>query len=121
MTFSSKALFAALLLSLPPAVVQAQGLAIPFTYDGAPQPGGNPLAGIDHGGWPGRPNITPVQANDCGAAHFQYLVGRHPSVFPLPPHAAVVYPDTIRATIYVETRLNVGIGADGFVERVFCG
>lgn len=110
MTITTKAIVAALLMTLAPALASAQG----YTNFG---PGVGGAAPINAN--PGV--VTPVLGQDCGASHFQYLVGLHPSIFPLPAHAEVVHPGTIRATIYIETRLNVGIGQNGYVERVYCG
>ncbi len=120
MTFSTKAIAAALLLSLAPAVSGAQ--TIGHTGPGSfPINIGAPVINPGYGPGAQPAPIQPVQGQDCGASHFQYLVGLHPSIYPLPAHAEVVHPGTIRTTQYIETRLNVAIGQNGHVERVYCG
>ncbi len=119
MTIRTKAIAAALLLAFAPAVAGAQTIGN-FGPSSMPNLGTPVTSPIDGNGWQPAP-VLPVQGQDCGASHFQYLVGLHPSIYPLPGHAEVVHPGTIRTTQYIATRLNVAIGQSGHVERVYCG
>lgn len=134
MSFTSKAIFAAFVLSLTPVVASAQsysqgqwGGAVQHTYPNGGglviNLGGGHSGPISNPGWtiPGHIGGTPVQTYDCGATQYQYLVGRPHNAQTTPHHAAVVYPGTIRTTQYIATRLNVSVSHNGYVDRVYCG
>ncbi len=67
------------------------------------------------------PEAAPVEATPCGAEHFQDLVGTHVSATALPEHGVLVRPTTIRATIYLPERLNIGLDETGYIATVYCG
>ena len=64
---------------------------------------------------------APVQAQDCGAAHAQILVGRNIHNTPLPGGVRVIGPDTIVTFDYRTDRLNVAHDGYGTITRVYCG
>ena len=116
MTLSFKAIAAALLVSLAPAVVSAQSFGIGHTGPGSWNSGPvYPSLGV------GPPIGAPVQAHDCGAAHAQILVGRNINNTPLPGGVRVIGPDTIVTFDYRTDRLNVAHDGYGTITRVYCG
>ncbi|ABD52959.1 hypothetical protein [Jannaschia sp. CCS1] len=126
MSFSSKAIFTALTLSLLPVAASAQI----FVSPAAPGAGGSYINGVAIPGHlqggvqvlPGQGPIGgPVQVQGCGAAQYQSLIGHHQSAVPMPSHAAIVHPGMIRTTQYIATRLNVSLTQNGYVDRVYCG
>ncbi len=108
MTITTKAIAAAILMTLTPALASAQG----YTNFGpgvgntpADQPGAALAIGTDH----------------CGATHFQYYVGLHLGIFPPPPQAYIVRPGTARNTQFIPDQLNFDTDGNSYVTRVYCG
>ena len=120
MTIRIKALTAVLLIALAPAA-SAQSFGIGHTGPGSWQHGiiGAP---IDHGGWTPAPVIgAPVQAQGCGAAHAQILVGRSIHNTPVPGNARVIGPGTVVTYDYRTDRLNIAHDNNGTITGVYCG
>ncbi|GAB5449001.1 hypothetical protein [Gymnodinialimonas sp.] len=128
MTFSSKAIFAALVLSLTPAVASAQNDIYPIF----PSPGGAQINGVAipqqlQGGMQVllAPGVigTPVQAQDCGAQQYQRLLGHHVTVAQSYGIAARYFtPDSPYGTMnYLPYRLNISTDAHYVIDRVYCG
>lgn len=120
MTFTSKAIVAALFLSLTPAVASAQGIS--GGSDFLPRNGsviGEILRG---GGWVPNPGVgAPVAAQDCGAGHAQHFVGHNIMYVPVPEGTRVIGPNTFVTGDYDPTRLSIDHDASGTVSRVYCG
>lgn len=67
---------------------------------------------------------TGSAADACGASGFQNLVGTSVGALDpatLPEPRRIVFPDQSVTTDFVEERLNVEIGANDQVARVYCG
>lgn len=63
-------------------------------------------------------------ASACGADGMQDLVGQEKSVFAamtFPVGTRIIEPGMAITEDYSETRLNIDIGADGRITRVWCG
>lgn len=68
---------------------------------------------------------VPTQpADTCGAGPLSYLVGQDAAAAyqlqPGPP-VRILYPATPRTEEYSPARLNIEIGADGYIKSVWCG
>ncbi|HID68112.1 MAG TPA: hypothetical protein EYP31_07620 [Roseibacterium sp.] len=125
MTITSKAVFAALLLTLTPALASAQGN---FITNYGPGVGGAPGIGaiINPGYLPspingGQPIPMPVQADACGASYLQVLVGYSVDAVPLPPGTFVRGPNSTGGIVYDPTQLTVMYDYQRTIARVFCG
>lgn len=71
---------------------------------------------------PATPTLPPDDA--CGASGLQDFVGQPESVlaattFPAP--VRIIHPDTPVTEDYSPSRLNIDIGRDGRIARVWCG
>jgi hypothetical protein len=124
MSISKKAIFAALVLSLTPALASAQ--TYPLTNFG-PGVGGAPLPGINLGinpgaGLPGYP-VHPVQGLDCGAQRYQGFVGQYVgAMHSYGINARYFTPDSPHGTMdYQPGRLNVSTDARYVIDRIYCG
>lgn len=127
MTFPTKAIFAALILSLTPALASAQG--VPLTNYG-PGVGGalhangslvpGRIASPINGGQP-----IPTQAQDCGAAYAQSLIGVNASLVTFPGNVQVLSEalaaHTSRGISYRPDRLTVVTNTGNTIVRVYCG
>lgn len=125
MTLPTKAIFAALVLSLAPAVASAQGfitgygtgfgtagtIAVPSN---GYIPGG--IASPINGGQP-----IPTQATTCGAEYLQSIVGYSVDLINLPRGARLRTPNSTGGVRYDPTQLNVGINYQRTITSVFCG
>lgn len=62
-------------------------------------------------------------ADACGAAGYQSLVGAQIAAVTLPAdlNARVIYPDTVVTLEFNPKRLNIAVNAAGRIERVYCG
>ncbi len=62
---------------------------------------------------------------DCGAAQLQNLVGQDQSTLEGMSFDAqnvrIITPGTMITMDHLETRLNIAIGEDGKITRVYCG
>lgn len=70
----------------------------------------------------GEPGTMP-DADQCGAAALQSLVGQPQSVIDsmtFPDGTRIILPDTPVTMDYRPDRLNIQIGEDGLVESVHC-
>lgn len=116
MTIRSKAIAAALLLTLSPAIASAQGIT-----NFGPGVGGAPIAGgSDFLPNPGVAGI-PAQSPDCGASYAHYLIGQNAHALPLPGNVRVIGPDTIVTFDYRPDRLNLATDNNGTITRAYCG
>jgi hypothetical protein len=86
------------------------------------------LGGVSACGQLSREGDAPVDVaqggNACGAADFQTLVGTSvggldPSSLPEPRR--IIFPGQVVTQDFSAQRLNVVIGADDLVSRVYCG
>jgi hypothetical protein len=60
-------------------------------------------------------------AQDCGASHAQYWVGRNIAYVPVPDGTRVIGPNTIVTADFNPERLSVDHDASGTISRVYCG
>ena len=123
MTFSTTAIFAALLLTLTPAVASAQGLSMtPFVLGSGGIPSAGSIASPINGGHP-IPN--PTQSRGCGAEHAQSLVGVNASLVSFPSNVQVLSEElaelTSRGVYYAADRLTVVTNTGNTIVRVYCG
>lgn len=68
--------------------------------------------------------VTTPADDSCGATDLAYLVGQaEPAAHSLPAAAPVriLYPDSMRTEDYRPDRINIEIGADGYIDSVWCG
>ena len=120
MTLRTKAVAAALLVSLVPSLAGAQSFGIGHTGPGSW--GNGSIIGVP--GWtPGQQIGTPVQVADCGASHLQYLVGQPVAYVQASGIQARYFtPDSpFGTTDYNSARLNISADASYVVDRVYCG
>lgn len=117
MTISTKAIFAALVLSLTPALASAQG----FNYQVAPSNGVPYINGVNQGA--GVPQPVPVREQTCGANRLQAFVGHHVDTLRGSGMPARYFtPDNPYGTMdYLADRLNVITDANYIISRVYCG
>ncbi len=116
MTISTKALFAALILTLIPAMASAQGNSItPFVLGGTIA---SPING-------GQPIPNPAQSVGCGAEYAQSLIGVNASLVPFPGNVQVLSETlaahTSRGISYRPDRLTVVTNTGNTIIRVYCG
>ncbi len=119
MTIRTKAIAAALLLTLTPALALAQG----YTNFG-PGVGGAPHVNGLAPGWQHLPGtVTPVIGQDCGAHQYQGFVGQPVGAMQsYGIQARYFTPDAPYGTLdYQPNRLNVSADANYIVDRVYCG
>lgn len=73
----------------------------------------------------GAAGCVPTQpADTCGAGRLSYLVGQDvAAAYQLPPGppVRVLFPATPRTEDYNPARINIEVGADGFITTVWCG
>ncbi len=70
------------------------------------------------------PVLIPETENQaCRAAEFQNLIGRDPGTVRLPSGLNVrfVGPDMLVTADHVPTRMNVWVGRNDRIDRVYCG
>ena len=63
-------------------------------------------------------------ADTCGAGRLSYIVGQHvAAVYQLPPGMPVriLFPATPRTEDFSPARINIEVGADGYVQSIWCG
>lgn len=123
MTLSTKAIFAALILTLTPALASAQGLSItPFVLGGSGAPSAGTIASPINGGLP---IPGPTQSVGCGAEHAQSLIGVNASLVPFPGNVQVLSETlaahTSRGISYRPDRLTVVTNTGNTIVRVYCG
>ncbi len=74
---------------------------------------------------PGPDSLPPEPApNECGAGGMQDLVGKDKSVFAamtFPIGTRIIEPGMAITEDYSPTRLNIDLGKDGRITRVWCG
>lgn len=125
MTISTKALFAALLLTLTPAIASATGVNNIFVGNG-PSIGGivgqGSIASPINGG---QPIPNPAQSSSCGAEYAQSLIGVNASFVPFPGNVQVLS-ETLaahasRGISYRPDRLTVVTNTGNTIVRVYCG
>lgn len=123
MSLPTKAIFAALVLSLTPISATAQNFG--YTGPSNPQINGIAISNGSLGGipLPGGVVGTPVQARDCGAARYQGLVGQHVSVAQSSGVSARYFtPHSPYGTMdFLPHRLNVSTDDNFIIDRVYCG
>lgn len=122
MPLITKTIFAALVLSLTPALASAQ--THPLTNYG-PGVGGAVVAGgvapgsiysPINGGQP-----IPAQADACGASYLHVLIGYSIDAVPLPPGTFRRGPNSTGGIIFDPTQLSVSYDSQRIITNVFCG
>lgn len=122
MTLPTKAIFAALVLSLTPALASAQ--THPLTNYG-PGVGGAGVAGGSapvsiyspiNGGQP-----IPTQSNGCGAQYLQSIVGLSRDSVPLPSGTNFLPAHVPSGFVFDPSRLTVWYSPQRVITRVGCG
>lgn len=117
MSLTTKAIFAALALSLTPAMASAQS----FNYQIAPSNGTPYINGVSPNA--GGPQPVPVREQTCGANRLQAFVGHNVETLRGSGMPARYFtPDNPFGTMdYLADRLNVITDANYIISRVYCG
>lgn len=133
MSFKTKAIIAALALSLTPAIASAQSYGHGLWGGGTGVPHINGIARPVQGGMPNpgqQPNSPnpgvigiPVQAQDCGASQLQWLLGQPLSVAQdLGITARYFSPERMVGTMdWQPGRLNISANEHYIIYGVSCG